>query len=177
MCLLLGNSYMEKSDYERAIQSFERARIQTRHLTNQSLLVVSLVSFLTVILRHVEISHPPYYQMSGWNFDDFDITIRQRLCEALYTAGRTKEASESLLKMVDTFDQEVYASGPITEWVSGEFMYHSFDYHAFEFLPQISPTDVCPLSNARVLHSRWIPHTIEYRCLKQCSIRSFPHHS
>ena len=35
------------------------------------------------------------------------------------------EGGESLLKMVNTFDEEVYVSGPITKWVSGESMPHS----------------------------------------------------
>jgi hypothetical protein len=124
MHLLLGNSQMESSDYERAIQSFERARAQTRHHRSQSLLVVSLVSFITAILPHIKISNPRHYQISGWKFDDLSITVRQRLCEALYAAGRTKGASESLLQMVNTFDEEVYMSEPIAKWVSGELMYH-----------------------------------------------------
>ena len=169
MYLLLGNSHMESSDYARAIQSFERARPQSQHLTNQSLLVVSLVSFLTAILQHIQINHP-LYQISGWKFDDLGITIRQRLCEALYAAGRTKEAGESLLKMVNTFDEAVYTSGPIIKWVSGEFMYRWFDCRAFKFLPQISPADVSPLSQTRVTHPRRLPDTIECRCFMERSI-------
>ena len=49
--------------------------------------------------------------------------IRQRLCEALYAAGRTKDAGESLLKMANTFDEDVYLSLPITGWISGEFTF------------------------------------------------------
>jgi hypothetical protein len=37
--------------------------------------------------------------------------------------GRTKYAGESLLKLVNSFDEEVYISGPITEWISGEFTF------------------------------------------------------
>jgi hypothetical protein len=47
--------------------------------------------------------------------------IRQRLCEALYAAGRTNEAGESLLHIVSSVDEEVYMRGPITTWVCGEF--------------------------------------------------------
>ena len=36
-----------------------------------------------------------------------------------------KEAGESLLKMVNTFDVDVYMSGPIARWVSGKFMFHN----------------------------------------------------
>ena len=49
--------------------------------------------------------------------------VRQRLCEALFAAGRTKDAGESLLKVVSTFDEEVHMSVPIIEWISGEFMF------------------------------------------------------
>jgi len=60
------------------------------------------------------------WQVSGWKFDDLDTTIRQRLCEALYAAGRTNEAGESLLEMVNTVDEEVYMRRPTITWVSGE---------------------------------------------------------
>ena len=42
----------------------------------------------------------------------------------MYAAGRTKEAGESLLKLVNTFDGEVYMRRHITKWISGEFMYY-----------------------------------------------------
>ena len=58
--------------------------------------------------------------MSGWKFENLHITIRQRLCEALYAGGRKKDAIESLLEMVNTFGEEVYMSEPITKWVSRE---------------------------------------------------------
>ena len=35
-----------------------------------------------------------------------------------------KEAGESLLKMVKTFDEDVYVSGPIAKWVSGKLTFH-----------------------------------------------------
>ena len=38
-------------------------------------------------------------------------------------AGRTKDAGESLLKLVNAFDEEVHASEPIIEWISGEFSF------------------------------------------------------
>ena len=47
MYLLLGNSRMESSDYEGAIESFELARARLRPFSSQSLFVVALVSFLT----------------------------------------------------------------------------------------------------------------------------------
>ena len=58
--------------------------------------------------------------MSGWKFDNLHITVRQHICQALYLAGRRKDAAESLLEMVNSFDEEVYTSELITKWVSGE---------------------------------------------------------
>ena len=60
-------------------------------------------------------------QISGWKFDDLDITIRRRLCEALHAAGRTNDAGESLSEIVNTVEEEVYSMRwPITPLVSGE---------------------------------------------------------
>ena len=56
-------------------------------------------------------------------FDDLDVTIRQRFCEALYAAGRIKEAGESLLNIVNTDDEDVYMTGPVVTWVSGKLCY------------------------------------------------------
>jgi hypothetical protein len=50
--------------------------------------------------------------------------IRQRLCDSLYAAGRTKDAGESFLKMVNTLDEEGCMSGPLVKWVAGEFMFN-----------------------------------------------------
>ncbi|KAF8122246.1 hypothetical protein EV363DRAFT_1301321 [Boletus edulis] len=74
MYFYLGSLCMERSDYESAIESFEHARAQMQHYGNQPLLMISLIF--------------------GWQFDNIDMTIRQRLCEALYAAGRTKDAVE-----------------------------------------------------------------------------------
>ena len=46
--------------------------------------------------------------------------IQKQLCEALYAAGRRKDAGESLLRMVSIVDEEVNVSGPIATWKSGE---------------------------------------------------------
>ncbi|KAF8554511.1 TPR-like protein [Imleria badia] len=79
MYLLLGNSQMETSDYETAIQSFERARAHVRYHTSQTLCMISLIF--------------------GWKFDEIDVTIEQHLCEALLAAGRTKDAVECVHQM------------------------------------------------------------------------------
>ena len=125
---------MENSDYEGAIQLFERARAQMPQHASRPPLLVSLVSFVTVMLRLIEISHL-LCQISGWKFDDLNITIQRRLCEALYAAGRTNEGGESLLKMVNTFDEEVYVSGSITKWVSGESIPHQSHWCTSETSP------------------------------------------
>ena len=57
MYLLLGNSHMEHSDYEGAIQSFERAQAQMRHDEGRSLLVISLVGSLMAVLQRIQITH------------------------------------------------------------------------------------------------------------------------
>ncbi|KAF8129264.1 quinon protein alcohol dehydrogenase-like superfamily [Boletus edulis] len=102
MYLQIGNSHMESSDYESAIHSFELARSQMRYHVRLSFSIVSLIS--------------------GWRFDDLAITIRQRLCEALYAAGRTMDAAKSLLELVDTFGDDVCMSGSMAEWISGELV-------------------------------------------------------
>jgi len=119
MRLLLGISHMESGDYTSAIRSFERARAQMRPYSSQVLSVISLVSPPMVVPQSVEIACD-LCQISGWKFKNLDITIRQRLCEALYAAGRIKEAGESLLDIVNIVKEEVYMTGLINTWVSGE---------------------------------------------------------
>ena len=127
MYLLLGNLHWESGDCEGAIQSFQRAVAQVQHYRGGSLLVISLVSFLTGVLP--EIAHCTR-QITGWEFDNLGITIRQRMCEALYSTGRTNKAGESLLELVNTFDKEVYMNAAVVDWVSGEFtLYHPHTMH------------------------------------------------
>ena len=57
MYILLGNSHMERSDHEDAIQSFERAQAQMRHDEGRSLLVISLVGFLMAVLQCTQTTH------------------------------------------------------------------------------------------------------------------------
>ena len=70
--------------------------------------------------------------MSGWKIDNLHITVRQCLCEALYVADRRKDAGESLLEMVNGFEEEVYASELITKWVSGELILYTPVFYAFK---------------------------------------------
>ncbi|KAF8546305.1 hypothetical protein OG21DRAFT_1176634 [Imleria badia] len=95
MRLLFGNSCLERKDYEGAIQLFERAQTQIRFHESRRLWTISLIS--------------------GWQFDDLEITIQRQLCEALYAAGRAKQAEDALLKMVNS---HTHITEPITAWIS-----------------------------------------------------------
>ena len=117
MYLLLGNLHLESRHYEGAIRSFERAQAKMRHCTSQALVMVSLVGLPMAIL-HINITYD-LWQVTGWKFDNLDIIIRQRLCEALYASGHAKRAGESLLEMTRLFNQEIYSSRDITRWISG----------------------------------------------------------
>ena len=53
------------------------------------------------------------------------------MCDALYSAGRTKKAGESLLQLVDTFGKEVYMNAAVVDWVSGKFtLYYLHTMHS-----------------------------------------------
>ena len=41
----------------------------------------------------------------------------------MYAAGRIKEAVEALLNISNTVDEDVYMTGPMLAWVSGESCY------------------------------------------------------
>ena len=92
--------------------------------------------------------------MSGWKFDNLHITVRQRLCEALYIAGRRKDAEESLLEMVNSIDEEVYTSELITKWVSGESILYPLVFHVFKIFLQTLPTNVFPLPKVMAARAR-----------------------
>ena len=89
--------------------------------------------------------------MSGWKFDNLHITVQQRLCEALYVAGRRKDAAESLLEMVN---KEVYTSELITKWVSGVSILYPLVFHVLKTFLQTLPTNVSPLLKVMVTRSR-----------------------
>jgi hypothetical protein len=123
MHLILGNSRIETGDYNGAIQLFERARAQTRYHTSQALSVVSLVSLLVVMYCTIFKTARNLEQISGWKFDDLAITVRRRLCEALYAAGRINEAGEALLNIVNTVDEAFYMAEPIVTWLTGRLWF------------------------------------------------------
>ncbi|KAF8435996.1 hypothetical protein L210DRAFT_3549787 [Boletus edulis BED1] len=102
MYLLLGNSQMECGDHDGAIQSFERARAQKRDYLRLPLFAISLIT--------------------GWKFDNLDITVRQRLCEALNAVGRINDAA----KCFHELKIELRGHGEHQEWV------HAFGQHSKE---------------------------------------------
>ena len=115
---------MEEGNYEHAVESFEHARVRLGDRTDQPPLLVSLVGFLLMLFKIVlDLS-----QISGWKFDELAITIQQRFCEALFAAGRTKEAGEFVLRLVN---QEVDMMEPMKTWVSGELLPHLSSHHIF----------------------------------------------
>lgn len=118
MHLLFGNSRFERKDIKGAIESFERAQTQIRHHASRRLGTISLVGCLPPISQREDNPHR-LRQISGWQFDDLDITVQRRLCEALYEAGRAKQAEDALLKMVNSITH-VTNMTEITEWISGE---------------------------------------------------------
>ena len=120
MYLLLGNSHMERSDYEDAIQSFTHARTQMGHHTNGPLYVVSLVTVLRRTMQRIEKTHS-HSQISGWKFDNLDITIRRHLCETLYAAGRTSDAVGHFHQMTSESEEETHLDGEHLEWILGEW--------------------------------------------------------
>ena len=111
---------MERSDYKGAIQSFGQGRAQMQHYGDRPLFVISLVSFPIGVFQ--ETAHF-LRQITGWKFDDLSITIRQRICEALYSAGLRKDAGNSLLELIKTFEKDVSVSGAVTKWVFGELTF------------------------------------------------------
>ena len=73
-----------------------------------------------IFLLCIEIDPAPT-KISGWVFDDLAITIQQHLCEALFAADRTKEAGESVLRLVERLvDGGINMTRSIKSWVSGE---------------------------------------------------------
>ena len=49
------------------------------------------------------------------------MTVQRYHCEELYAAGRAEEATLALLKILDTFGEEIHASKATSEWVMGEY--------------------------------------------------------
>ena len=94
------------------------------------------------------------------------VTIYRVICERLKAIDRVTDAIECFHEMMSELAGEVYMSGPMTEWVSGEFVFNLFACHTFNHFGQISPTDVSPFPGATVTRRRPTPP----------SIHQLPHH-
>ena len=68
--------------------------------------------------------------------------------------NRVTDAVECFHEMMSELGGEVYMGRPMTQWVSGEFMFYLFVCHAFNLFGQISPTDVSPLPGLTVTRRR-----------------------
>ncbi|KAF8554888.1 hypothetical protein OG21DRAFT_1496708 [Imleria badia] len=94
---VLGKMHLMQGDYARAVQSLERGYDLASFCTGSDLETISLIF--------------------GWTFDGLQITVQRHHCEDLYTSGRTEEATEALLKILDTFGDEIRASKVTEDWV------------------------------------------------------------
>ena len=60
---------------------------------------------------------------TGLQFTLPRVTIYRAICERLEAIDRITDAIECFHEMMSELGGEVYMSGPMTEWVSGEFMF------------------------------------------------------
>ena len=58
----------------------------------------------------------------GWTFDGLEITVQLYHCEDLYAAGHVEEATKTLLKILDTFNEVILAS-TIRDRAMGRYRY------------------------------------------------------
>ena len=86
------------------------------------------------------------------------VTIYRAVCERLEAIERVTDAIECFDEMMSGLGGEVYLSGPMTEWVSGEFMFYLVVCRTFNVSGQISPTDVSQFPEATVRRQRRPPH-------------------
>ncbi|KAF8547907.1 TPR-like protein, partial [Imleria badia] len=94
---VLGKMYLMHGDYVRAVQSFERGEGLASSCTGSDLEIISLIF--------------------GWTFDGLDIMVQRYHCEELYDAGRVEEATETLLKILNTFSEGMRSSKVTADWV------------------------------------------------------------
>ncbi|KAF8549390.1 hypothetical protein OG21DRAFT_1500458 [Imleria badia] len=94
---VLGQMYLMQGDYARAVRSLEQAKDLASSSTDSDLETISLIF--------------------GWTFDGLQITVLRYLCEDLFASGRVEEATEALLKILNTFDEEIRASKVTADWV------------------------------------------------------------
>ncbi|KAH7903658.1 hypothetical protein BJ138DRAFT_1191031, partial [Hygrophoropsis aurantiaca] len=94
----LGMAAMEEHEYKRAVQLLTSALgLGPFDTSIQGLWTISLIF--------------------GWKFDNLWRDIHQRKCEALYAAGRTNEAVESLHAMMDQLDEGTKVMKETVDWL------------------------------------------------------------
>ena len=62
----------------------------------------------------------------GTDPDDLQFTLYRVICERLEAINRLTDAIESFHEMISKLGEEVYMSGSMTKWASGEFMFYLF---------------------------------------------------
>lgn len=82
------------------------------------------------------------------------------------------EASDTVLEIANTFCEEVQTNGPITDWVTSEFVHHQCDCHALKMSSQILCNGVSPLK-AQVTQAGGLPGVTVWKS----SARPSVHHS
>ena len=121
---------MENGDHEGAMRTFKIAREKPRHHSSEALSLVSLVGLLNFAQQRIEIALN-LFQITGWKFNDLDIMIQVRFCEALYDVGRTSEADDSLLDIINNVNKEVFVRESVTRSVCSELCSTSWsDMHS-----------------------------------------------
>jgi hypothetical protein len=110
--------YLMRSDYARAVQSLERGQGLASSCHGCHLETISLVSPSgDTIMVYVHSCK----KIFGWTFDGLQITVQRYRCEKLYAASRAEEATVVLLRILDTFGEEIHANKVTAEWVLGEY--------------------------------------------------------
>ena len=69
----------------------------------------------------------------GSQFTLARVTLYRVICERLEAIDRLTDAIECFHEMMSELGEEVYMSGPMTMWVSGEFMFYLFVCYKFKF--------------------------------------------
>ncbi|KAF8552128.1 TPR-like protein [Imleria badia] len=94
---VLGKMYLMQEDYARAVQSLEEGQRLASACIGSDLATISLIFGFE------------------WNFDGLLIKVQRRHFEDLYISGRAEEAKEALLKILDTFGEDIRASNWVTD--------------------------------------------------------------
>ena len=101
------------------------------------------------------------------------ITIHQVMCERLEAIDRETDAIDCFLEMMNKLGGEVYVNGPMTEWVSGEFMFYLSALHSTFLSDFIHRCLSAPGSDAATttpLLKEWVRTTLARRSWKDALV-------